>query len=292
MEPELMLCAGCVPAAPFVELTAAASGAGFEAISIWPLMYRRATTREGLDPVTMRRIVEDHGIRISDLDACGAWLPEPSDAPEVPNMFRSLWQREEFFDVAGALAIESLTAAHLTGGDVDRDIAIEGFAALCDDAAAHGMTVALEFMPFSGIPDLASAEAIVAGAGRSNGGLVLDLCHLVRSGGGIEDVAGLAPGRIFSIQLGDGRRVAPADLREEAMFHRDLPGAGEFGLAELVAAALARSTDSVRVRIGPEVYQRGFSERDPRVVSADLMEATRQVLGGPQGDLTWTRPPR
>ncbi|MDO8361926.1 MAG: sugar phosphate isomerase/epimerase [Actinomycetota bacterium] len=272
---ELVLYAGCLPATPFRELVEAASSAGFDAISLWPLMYQRALSREGLDTTTMRRLLDDHGMRIVDLDPCGVWLPEQPDDVDAPTMFRSRWQRQQFFEVAGALGVDCLVAVHLGDSEVPDDIAIGGFAGLCDDAAEHGLAVALEFMPFSGVPDLASAVRIVAGADRPNGGIVLDLCHFARSGGSDADLASLPQGVVRSIQLGDGPDEAPADLRDEAMFHRALPGQGDFRLAARLALLAA---GDVRACIGPELFQRGFSERPAAVVAADLMAATRAVL--------------
>ena len=273
---ELVLYAGCLPATPFREYVRAAASAGFDAITIWPLMYQRALSREGLDAATMRRLVADSGLRIADLDPCGVWLPEPpAGTDDSPAMFRSRWERHQFFDAADALGVSCLTAVELAGRPVDRDVAVEGFAALCDDAAEHGLAVALEFMPFSGIPDLAAALAIVGGAGRPNGGIVLDLCHFARSGRDASALAGIPPELVLSIQLGDGPIEAPADLRDEAMFHRALPGQGAFALADRLAVL---RDAGVRTRVGPELYQRGFSERSADVVAADLMVATRTVL--------------
>ena len=60
------------------------------------------------------------------------------------------------------------------------------------------------------------------------------------------------------------------------MYHRGLPGEGAFEVPE-VLAELAQL--GVRTRIGPELYQRTWSERPAKVVAVDLMAATRAVLG-------------
>jgi sugar phosphate isomerase/epimerase len=275
---ELVLYAGCLPATPFRDLVDAAAWAKFDALTLWPLIYRRAQSREGLDPPTMRRMVEDAGLHITDLDPCGDWIPATTaaDGEEVPKPFRSVWSRHDFFDAAAALGADCIAAVHLAGGDIDHDQAVTGFVELCDDAAEHGLRVALEFMPFSGIPDAGAAWRIVGEADRPNGGMLLDLCHLTRSGGHPAVLASVPADRIFGIQIGDGPFDTPADLRDEAMFHRQLPGEGAFGVREHLEALGARG---VRTRVGPEVYQRGFSERHPRDVATDLMAATRRVLG-------------
>jgi sugar phosphate isomerase/epimerase len=271
---DLVLFAGSMPATPFRDLVAAAAAAGFDGLSLWPLMYRRAQSREGLDPVTMRAIADDAGVRVTDLDPCGDWLPADPNA-SAEGIFRVDWGRQQFFDAAAALGADTLSAVHLTGGAVDRAAAVDGFATLCDDAAAHGLRVALEFMPFSGIPDLASGWSIVEEADRPNGGLVLDVAHFVRSGRGDDVLAQVPPERIYSIQLADGPAEPPGDLVDEAMFHRALPGEGDFGVAVLLAALAARG---VRARVGPELYQRSWADATPAELARRLMAATRAVL--------------
>jgi sugar phosphate isomerase/epimerase len=111
-------------------------------------------------------------------------------------------------------------------------------------------------------------------------GFVLDVCHLRRSRWDGGTLSSIPPDRIFGIQLGDGPTEAPADLREEAMFHRMLPGEGAFSVADV----LGRLTElGVRAPIGPELYQRIWSERPAQEVASDLMAATRAVLSAKIG---------
>jgi len=272
---ELVLYAGCLPATPFREFVAAAASAEFDAITLWPLMYRRAQSREGLDPATMRRIVDDAGLRITDIDSCGDWLPAPVAGGDVQPAFRSVWSRHEFFAAAAALGADTLVAVHLTGDDTSHDLAVEGFASLCDDAAEHGLRIALEFIPFSGVRDLAAGWSIVRESGRANSGLVFDVCHVVRSGSDTGLLQSIPAERILSVQLGDGSLAAPADLVDEAMYHRALPGDGEFGVGALLGQLCGLG---VRSRVGPELYQTGWSQRPAAEVAADLMDATRRIL--------------
>src|SRR4051794_16402371 len=95
---DLVLFAGSMPATPYRELVEAAASAGFDALSLWPLMYRRAQSREGLDPRTMRSIADDAGIRVTDLDPCGDWVPVDPGAPAGEGIFRVDWGRADFFD--------------------------------------------------------------------------------------------------------------------------------------------------------------------------------------------------
>lgn len=276
---EFVLYAGCLPGTPFRDYVEAAASSGWDAISIWPHMYRRALSREGLDAATMRRIVSDAGIKLTDLDSCGSWVPTPVTRPgeaEPPKTMRSLWEQQEFIDVAVALGADTLVAVHLSGGTLEHQVAVDGLGGLCDAAADAGLRVALEFMPFSGIVDLAAAIAIVDDVGRDNLGYVIDVCHVRRSHSDLALLRKVPADKVFSVQLGDGARDMPVDLIDEAMYHRGNPGEGDFDVPGFIAALEARR---VSTRVGPEIYRRGFSERPAREVAADLAASTRRSVG-------------
>jgi sugar phosphate isomerase/epimerase len=271
--PPLVLYAGCMPGAPWERFVGAAAGAGFDSVTVWPSMYRRAQTREALDAASMRGLLDDAGVRVAAIEACGDWLPD-TDAEGVTRPFRSVWTREQFFEAARVLGAPCIVAAHLGLGPIERSASIDSFGQLCGDADQEGLRVVLEFMPFSGIADAEAAWDIVTESGCSNAGLVVDTSHLQRSGG-ISTLAGVPVAAIELVQLADGSRAAPHDLVDEAMFHRRLPGEGEFELAALLAQ-LHRA--GVSAPVGPELWQADWSERPPDVVAGELASATRRLL--------------
>lgn len=271
----LVLCNGSLPRTAFGELVAAAAGAGFDAITIWPHAWYRALKREGLSPVEMRRILDGHGVGVTDVETASDWLPAATlaEAPRTP--VAAGHDRRSLFAIADALGAETVIAAHLTGGPVDRERAIEGFGQLCDDAAAHGLRVALEAVPFTGVSTIVDAWAIVAGAGRGNGGIVFDSAHHARGGAGDRDLQAVPANRYLAIQLADGGAQAPGDLLHEAMYDRLEPGAGELEIAR-VLALLARH--GVRAPTGPEVYRRSWDAVPAATVAGRLAAATNAVL--------------
>ena len=93
--------------------------------------------------------------------------------------------------MADALGARSLNVVDLGEGEPPPiEVTAEAFAALCDRSAAHGLLVSIEFVPWSRIPDLATAMRIAELASRPNGGVMLDTWHLFRSGGTTADVRG------------------------------------------------------------------------------------------------------
>lgn len=268
--------AGCLARTPFRVQAAAAAAAGFDSITIWPNIWRHALRRDSLTLADMRAILDESGLTLTDVDGCFDWVPVSSEPDRIRGPVRQRVPREEYFQVCTALGGTTVVAVHLTDAGLDLGRDTEGFAALCDDAASHGLRVALEFFPFSNVPDLRTAWRIVSEAGRPNGGLVADIWHHVRSGRDDELLARIPADRIYTVQLADGPADAPADLAQEAMYHRMMPGTGDFGVASFLSLLDAMG---VRASCGPELYARSFDERPAQEVAGELYQALLDVRG-------------
>ncbi|ETB36337.1 xylose isomerase [Mycobacterium avium subsp. hominissuis 10-5606] len=275
---ELVLYNGCLLATPFRDFIAAAASAGFDAVSVWPLVYHRAVSREGLTPAAMRQVLDDAGLSCVELEGCDDWAPGSPNGPGRA-VFRSRWDRSAFFAAATELGADTVSAG-LTGGQpVPVAEATDRFGALCTDAARFGLRVSLEFVAFGPVRDLATGWQILRDAAPPNGGLTLDVSHLVRGGWDEHVLADIPPDRIFAVQLCDGPLTPPADLADEAMYHRALPGAGEFDVASIISTLDHRG---VRTRVGPELFQESWAGRPASSVARELLDATRAVLHGNQ----------
>ena len=95
----------------------------------------------------------------------------------------------------------------------------EAFGALCD-RAGDDLTVALEFMPYSGVPDLATAWQILDDAGRANSALIVDVWHWARAGMTPADLDPVPADRIVALQLCDVLEHPMEPLRAESLGHR------------------------------------------------------------------------
>ena len=116
------------------------------------------------------------------------------------------------------------------------DLIESEFSALC---ARHPRTiVALEFMPYSHVPDLTAAHRIVARAGHPNARIVLDAAHFFRSGGNTDELRNDdVAASIACLQLCDLVERGPGfSTSHEARHLRLLPGAGELPLTDLLEA--------------------------------------------------------
>jgi sugar phosphate isomerase/epimerase len=134
-----------------------------------------------------------------------------------------------------------LGAAHLlvAGNDPDENRLIDRFAALCDLAAQHRLTADLEFMPWTDARDLPQAARIVARAGRTNGGVLIDPFHFSRSRSRVDDIATIPRRHLHFMQFCDVPAEIPPTIEEivaEARAERLFPGEGGIDLLGLLRA--------------------------------------------------------
>ncbi len=275
---DLVLCSGTLPrGVPFSERLAAAAVAGFAAVSLWGRDHAAART-EGYSDADMRSMLADHGLAVAELDPAWWWLPGASDihidpAADAEDVFR--FGEQDLFSIADAVGARSLNAVDVFGGTWDTDGAAEAFAGLCRRAAEHDLLVHLEWLPWSRIPDLATAFEIVRRADQPNGGLNVDAWHLVRSGTPPSDLAAV-PGRlILGVQLDDGPAEAERDLVTATLHRRALPGEGEFDLRGIVDAL---RTSGTTAPTGVEVFSDILHERPPSEAALMAARSTRAIL--------------
>ncbi len=262
---DLILCAGTLAQTPLAERIALAAEAGYTGLSLFLDDLERAS----LGTQELRQRLADHGLRIGELDPLMSWVP---GAAPVPGIGR--FDEDAFYRAADATGARSINAACFASEVPERPVLIDAFGALCDRAAAHGLLVHLEFMPFAPIATLGDALAIVAGADRSNGGLMFDAWHLVRSGGTAAELEQAAH-RVTATQLDDVQPEAEPDLVAETLHRRLLPGEGA---ADLVGLVRALDAGGCQAPIGVEVFNDALQEKGARQVAYRTAEATRRVL--------------
>lgn len=268
---DLVLCAQTLAQCSFDERVALAARHGFRFTSILGPEHR-ALLAGGATPSTIRALLDEHGVGIAEVDALVDWLPGPDLPPELDGLAKL----PELLDIVGALDACALNVVDLCAGPAAPvEEAASAFAAVCDRAAPFGCRVLLEFVPWTRIPDLATAVAIVALADRPNGGVMFDSWHHFRSGGTIDDLDARALARIGGLQLNDappsefGARVRQVHQR------RLLPGDGAVGIAALLARLDAAGCTAP---VGIEVVSVELAASDPEQVAAECAARIRQLL--------------
>ena len=280
---ELVLWAASVKAFSFEQRIAAARAGGFSATSLFPYDVAAAAAR-GDSPQRVRELFEHHGVRVAVVDPLTRWLPGshvPSDlAPDDP-AYGGI-EPDEIFAVAVALGAEVVTVLALFDDRVEPVEGARCFAALCDRAAERSLRLALEFIPGTGIANLATAWEIVRRANRDNGGLMLDSWHFFRAGADFTGLAAIPLESVFAVQLGDAPAIPAADLAHESLHERLIPGDGDLDLGALLRAILARGTPRL---IGPEVFSDRTQEIPAERLGRLLGESSRTLLADSGGRL-------
>lgn len=206
------------------EMVSITARAGYDAVGL-PL---NAAGREGqadFAPLDAALIAETEarlkGEGVALYDAAGVALRDETD----PTSFEPLLDTAARLGAVGAMA---------TVWDADVARRAERYADLCARAAARGLEVSIEFLPWSALRTIDAAAEMVAASGAANAGIMLDCLHLFRSGGSVE---ALRPhvAKVRYAQICDAPLAAPApdQLMAEARQNRLDAGEGELPLAEI-----------------------------------------------------------
>ena len=117
----------------------------------------------------------------------------------------------------------------------------------CAIAAEVDMRVSIEFCQMTpGCKSIHAAKAFVDAVGAANLGFGICPMHLVRSGGTAADIAALDPRLLFYGQLNDGHGLHISEAYFEEVHDRQLPGNGDFPLADIMRALPASAPIEVK----------------------------------------------
>ncbi|MFM0502962.1 sugar phosphate isomerase/epimerase family protein [Paraburkholderia caffeinilytica] len=209
----------------------AASKAGWKGIGLSLDDCRYSVQKYG--PPGVQHILTDNGLEFFELEILMDWYTtdgrrEASDRA-----------RREFLEFGSELGMCNLKVgvSHLDLTPTNHNQMADEFAKLCEDFGTINATVGLEFMPFCKVASLADALPIVRGANQENGGLIIDIWHVVRSGTTYEDVAAVPANLIKGIELNDANASAIGTLMNDSTYHRKACGEGEFNCPSFINAA-------------------------------------------------------
>jgi sugar phosphate isomerase/epimerase len=243
----------------------ACAAAGLAGVSIWGTYVADGTT-----PAELGARLRKAGVPVFTLEAAVSWC----NGGDGDGDGAAAGEAEFMSDLGAAVGAEGLFAVSMEPGDLDLAQAIDGFGQLCDLAAERGLWVAIEFLPWSSIPNLPTARAIVEGAARANGGLVVDAWHFTRSGSQLADVTAVAP-LVRDFQICDTAPEAEADLMDECMHRRLLPGEGT---ADVIGLVRALDAGGARCPVAIEVFSDELEQLGPIEATVRAADATRSIL--------------
>jgi sugar phosphate isomerase/epimerase len=192
----------------------AALSAGFTEASVWAFQLPAVA---GLD------------LKVRVVESAMRWANGTAE--------ESTAEAQDFAQAAASHGAGIIAAVCMEPSITDRDQARRNLAGLVDAAASVGARMCLEFLPGTGVPDLATAWSLVEPLGPA-GGILLDTWHWTRQPGGPAfDLLATIPGdRIPYLQMNDAAAIPSGEVLEETMTSRLLPGDGVVDWARLFAA--------------------------------------------------------
>lgn len=224
-----------------------AKEAGYDGIGLRAETYMLAV-KQGDSDERMLEILAEHDMKVTEVEYITLWA-DPNKTIETPETLLQQFKEQTIYHMARLFGV-----GHINCGLMEKypaEVHIQAFKELC--TRAKELVIGLEFMPYSGVPDLASAWNIVKEADCDNGMLILDTWHWARANMTAADLEGVPAEKVVSIQICDvlERRYPDTILRDESMHDRLCPGTG-WGDTEGFLRALKAHGIKPRV-VGTEV---------------------------------------
>jgi sugar phosphate isomerase/epimerase len=204
----------------FRDRVEAAAKAGFKGVGIWHTDLEHILFNRTLKD--MKAILEDNGIQYLELEFLTDWFLEGGRKAESDSRKRKLLE-----------ASAALNAKHVKIGDFYNTPCpmprlIESFAALCKEAEDYGATIGFEFMASSMINTFQEARTLVETAGAKNGGLIVDIVHVVNIGISYAELSRLPVQYLINVELNDG--APPGSPNHDPSGARKFCSEGEFDI--------------------------------------------------------------
>lgn len=204
----------------FKDRVEAAARAGFKGIGIWHTDLEHILLHRTMQEI--KTILDDNGIKHLELEFLTDWFLTGARKAESDSRKKRLLE-----------ASQALGAKHIKVGDFYNAACpmpriVEAFAALCQEAKAYGATIGFEFMASAMIDNLDDALTLVETAGAKNGGLVLDIVHVVNLGITYKEISRIPLPYLINVELNDG--TLPGSPRHDPSRARRFCGEGEFDI--------------------------------------------------------------
>ncbi len=247
----------------------ASADAGFKGVSLWAF-HHLAVVGAGARSEVVRAWHMDRGLDVPMVESLIGW--ETGDVGAIEEQCGPTFEVATYY---GAKTVAGVVMA----AEIEFDAAAKGLAKLAEMGDERGLEICIEWLPWSGLPDLKSAWKLVQAAGAENLGLVLDSWHWLRQPGGPDEATlrSIPGDRIHCVQLDDTTLVGTGDdPMLESMTNRRLPGEGDVDWPALLSILDEIGADPIWA---PEVFSVQLLEEGPLEMARRIKQATCKVLG-------------
>lgn len=183
----------------------------------------------------LSRLIRAAGIDIVEVEFLNGWWATGAERKESDQI------RADLLAAAKALGAPHIKvgAGEAVDGMVPLSHLAHAFADLADEAADHGIKLALEATPFSHMKTIHDAVEVVNHSNSPSAGLMVDIWHTAKIGISHEDVWKIVPlDKVTAVEVDDGFRDTPGTLFEDSTNRRAYCGEGEFDTPGFIRATL------------------------------------------------------
>lgn len=202
----------------FEERVRAAKNAGFEGIGLRAETYVDALN-EGLFDRDILAILQKYEMQVTEVEYIVQWAEEHRS-------YEQKYKEQLCFHMCTLFGVDQINCGLMENYPVE--YTAQKLLELCHRAWPY--TIGVEPMPYSGLPDVKKAWAVVKGSGCENAKLILDSWHWIRAGQSYDPsvLADVPAEKIVSVQINDvqAHPYAKSILRDESMHDRMMPGTG------------------------------------------------------------------
>ena len=246
--------------------------AGFTAVGlrekhVEAFLERGGTLRD------VRRLLDLNRLTAVEYNYFPNWTCAGSDAQAILRRFAA------FCEAARALGCSIVVAP--TGcetGDAYPDCqaavsALRGMAGVADE---YGLTVGVEFLPWTPCNSVGRAWELVRSAGRANVGIVLDAFHFFEGPSTETELRQVPDQAICLVHVNDVEEV-DAGLIARCREHRVLPGDGIYPLPRFLSQVREHQYEGY---YSLEAMSTGCAAREPAELAKASFASMRRLLGG------------
>ena len=261
----------------FEDRVIAAKKAGYDGIGLRAETYVDALA-EGLHDEDILAILDKHGMKCTEVEYIVQWAEEHRS-------YEQKYKEQMCFHMCDLFGVNHINCGLME--DYSVEYTAQKLRELCGRAGKY--TIGVEPMPYSGLPDVKKAWAVVEASGCDNAKLILDSWHWIRAGQSYDPsvLADVPADKVVSIQINDvqAHPYATSILRDESMHDRMIPGTGHGDTAGFVKMIVDKGIDPKVVGvevISDEVLSHGVAEaakENYEATSAVLSEVWPEVLG-------------
>lgn len=248
-----------------------ASDAGYDGIEVW-IRDLKEYTEAGNSLSSLRKLIDDRGIKVEDAIGFAPWLAEGGEAKQAG--FKQMREEMLMLKEIGGTRIAAPPAG--LSGDKPLDLfkAGERYRELLDLGRETGVMPQLEFWGASPVLyHMGQVLMIAAAANDPDARILPDVYHLFRGGSGFENLKMLNGHFIEVFHLNDFSGSKPREEQNDA--DRVYPGDGAAPLKQILTDLKKAGGTTV---LSLELFNRDYWEEDPLTVAKTGIQKMKEAV--------------